>query len=261
MILCIDIGNTNCVFGIFENNDLIACFRLESKLSQTTDEYGVKILELLKYHNIDRTKIEGIIISSVVPPLDVNFEKMLVKYFNIKPLFVGPGTKTGVKISVDNPKQVGADIIVGAVASIHKYGSPVIIIDMGTAVTLFYVDDKKELIGGVIAPGINTAFNGLFKNTARLEEVKILETPTIIGRDTVACIQSAMVYGTSSMLDGLIRKMKKEITSDGILKDEDIKVVLTGGEAKLIRHFLEEEVIYDDNLLMDGLNIIYKKNQ
>ena len=131
MILCIDIGNTNCVFGVYENDKLIACFRLESNLSQTIDEYGFKVLELLKYHNLDSNNIEGIIVSSVVPPLDGTFEKMLLKYFNIKPIFVGPGTKTGVRINVDNPKQVGADIIVGAVASINKYGSPVIIVDIG----------------------------------------------------------------------------------------------------------------------------------
>ncbi|MCK9471042.1 MAG: type III pantothenate kinase [Bacilli bacterium] len=255
MILCIDIGNTNCVFGVFENDSLLTCFRLESKLSQTIDEYGVKVLELLKFHNLERQKIEGVIISSVVPPLDGTFEKMLVKYFNLKPLFVGPGTKTGVRISVDNPKQVGADIIVGAVASIQKYGTPTIIIDMGTAITLFYVDDKKELVGGVIAPGIRTGFGGLFKNTARLEEVKLHQPPSVIGRDTVSCIQSAMVHGTSAMIDGLIRKIKKEI---GI---EKINVVLTGGESRLIQHFLEEEVIYDEDLLMEGLNIIYKKNQ
>lgn len=260
MILCIDIGNTNCVFGVFDNDKLVTCFRLESKLSQTTDEYGVKILELLKYHRLDSSKISGIIISSVVPSLDTTFEKMLFKYFNIKPLFVGPGTKTGIKIVADNPKQVGADIIVGAVASIEKYGAPVIIIDMGTAITLFYVDGKKELIGGVIAPGIKTSFDGLFKNTARLEEVKLHEPPSIIGKDTVSCIQSAMIYGTSSMIDGLIRKMKKEITSSSKVKSEEIRVVLTGGEAKLIQHFLEEKVNFDDDLVMDGLNLIYKKN-
>ena len=261
MVLCIDIGNTNCVFGVFKNNTMVTGFRLESKLSQTTDEYGVRILELLKYHNIERIQIEGIIISSVVPPLDVTFEKMLLKYFNIKPLFVGPGTKTGIRIFVDNPKQVGADIIVGAVAATHKYGTPVIIIDMGTAITLFYVDNKNELVGGVIAPGIKTGFDGLFKNTARLEEVKLHEPPSVIGKDTVACIQSAMVYGTSSMIDGVIKKMKKEINKNEGYDSKNIKVVLTGGEAKLIQHFLEEEVIYDEDLLMDGLNIIFKKNQ
>lgn len=261
MILCIDIGNTNCVFGVFENDTLITCFRLESKLSQTTDEYGVKILELLKYHNLDRSKIKGIIISSVVPQLDVTFEKMLTKYFNIKPLFVGPGTKTGIKINVDNPKQVGADIIVGAVASIHKYGAPVIIVDMGTAITVFYVDSKKELVGGVIAPGIKTGFGGLFKNTSRLEEVKLELPPSIIGRDTVSCIQSAMIHGTSSMIDGIINKMKLDIVNSSNIAYDDVKVVLTGGESKFIKQFLQEKLIHDDDLLMEGLNIIYKKNQ
>lgn len=257
MILCVDIGNTNCVFGIYEKDNLIATFRLESNLSQTIDEYGFKVLELLKYHNIEYTKLEGIIIASVVPPLDGTFEKMCLKYFKLKPLFVGPGTKTGLRINVDNPKQVGADIIVGAVASIQKYSEPVIVVDMGTAITLFYVDSKKELVGGVIAPGIKTSFNGLFKNTARLEEVKLDRPPSVIGRDTVSCIQSAMVHGTAAMIDGIIRKMKKEIGND---KDK-IKVVLTGGESRFILNYLEEEVIYDEDLLMRGLNIIYHKNK
>jgi len=257
MILCIDVGNTNCVFGIFDNDTLVTSFRLESNLSQTADEYAVKVLGLLKYHNLDYTKIEGIIIASVVPPLDVTFERMCNKYFKRKPIFVGPGTKTGVRINVDNPKQVGADIIVGAVAAIHKYGAPVIIIDMGTAITLFYVDNKKELIGGIIAPGIKTSFNGLFKNAARLEEVKIDNPPSVIGRDTASCIQSAMIHGTVSMVDGLIRRMKKEIGEDA----NEVKVVLTGGEARFIMKFLEEKYIYDEDLIMDGLKILYHKNK
>ena len=160
---------------------------------------------------------------------------------------------------MDNPKQVGADIIVGAVAQ-SKNMVRLLFIDMGTAITLFYVDDKKELIGGVIAPGIKTGFDGLFKNTARLEEVKLHEPVTVIGKDTVSCIQSAMIYGTASMIDGLIRKMKAEIYESTKIDTANIKVILTGGESRLIQNYLEEKVIYDEDLLMDGLNIIYKKN-
>lgn len=255
MLLCVDIGNTNLVIGLFENDKLVISFSLESNLNQTKDEYGVKILDMINYNNLDKSKITGVIISSVVPTLDVTFEKMFLKYFGIKPLFVGPGIKTGIRINTDNPKQVGADIIIGAVAAVAKYGAPVIIIDMGTAITLFYVDEKKELLGGIIAPGIKISYDSLFKKTSKLEEVKFHEPINVIGRDTVGCIQSAMLYGTASMIDGLIKKMKKEINRD------DIKVVLTGGEARYIRHLLEEETIYYENLLLDGLLLTYNKNK
>ncbi len=258
MILCIDIGNTSSIFGIFKNDELISTFGLESKPGQSYDEYGVKLLELFKYNLLNKDEIEGIIISSVVPSLDLTYEKMFLKYFHQKPIFVGPGTKTGVKIAVDNPKQVGADIIVGIAAAIEKYEAPNIVIDMGTAITLFYVDSKKELIGGVISPGVKTSYEGLFKNTARLEEVKLNTPPSIIGKDTVSCIQSAMVYGTASMIDGIVRKMKQEIKKTK--KEENLKVIITGGEAKFIKDYLEEDVIYDENLVLEGLNLIYKKN-
>lgn len=254
MLLCIDIGNTNTVIGIFRKEELLASFRIESNLYQTADEYGIKLLEMFKYHSLDALDVEGVIISSVVPILDSTYEKMIAKYFNKKPLFVGPGIKTGIKITTDNPKQVGADIIVGAVASHHKYGAPVIIIDMGTAITFFYVDKKKELVGGIIAPGVKTSFKSLISNTSKLEEVKMNQPLNIIGRDTIACIQSAMIYGTSAMIDGVIRKMKEEIGLD------NIKVVLTGGEAKMLHQYLEEDVIYDENIIIEGLKIIYQKN-
>jgi type III pantothenate kinase len=254
MLLCIDIGNTNTVFGVFEQERLLAEFRLESNLHQTADEYGVKFLELLRYNGLNSQQIDGVIIASVVPSLDTIYEKMIRKYFHLVPLFVGPGIKTGINIKTDNPKQLGADILVGAVASLNKYGAPVIIIDMGTAITLFYVDASKELIGGIITPGIRTSYLGLFSKTSKLEEVKMDNPPNIIGKDTITCIQSGMIYGTASLLDGLIRKMKKVCGGNP-------KVIITGGEAAFVKNFLEEEVIFDENLLLDGLRIIYQKNK
>jgi len=255
MLLCIDIGNTNTVIGIYEAEKLLAYFRIESNLSQTADEYGVKLMAMFRYNNLEYTKLKGSIISSVVPNLDSTYEKMIIKYFNMTPLFVGPGVKSGIKIKTENPKQLGADILVGAVAGYYKYGAPVIIVDMGTAITFFYVDQNKELLGGVIAPGIKTAFRSLVSKTSRLEEVRMDAPLNVIGKDTTSCIQSAMIYGSASMIDGIIRKMKKEINID------NINVVLTGGEAKIIKDFLEEKVIYDDDLLLEGLRIIYNKNK
>jgi len=254
MLLCIDIGNTNTVFGVFDSNILLAEFRVESNLHHTADEYGVKFLELFRYNGLNPHQIDGVIIASVVPSLDTIYDRMIKKYFRIAPLFVGPGIKTGIKIKTDNPKQLGADILVGAVASLNKYGAPFIIVDMGTAITLFYVNADKELIGGIITPGIRTSYLGLFSKTSKLEEVKFDNPPNIIGKDTITCIQSGMIFGTASLIDGLIRKMKKEC-------GDDSKAIITGGEAATIKDFLEEEVVYDENLLLDGLRIIFQKNK
>jgi type III pantothenate kinase len=253
MLLCIDIGNTNVVLAVYAGNEILAEFIVESNLYQTADEYGIKIMDMFNYNNLDFSKITGVIIASVVPGLDSVFEKTIKKYLNLEPLFVGPGVKSGIRIKTDNPKQLGADILVGAVAAYHKYGAPVIIIDMGTAITLFYVDHEKELVGGIIVPGIRTSYAGLFSKTSRLEEVRAEKPLNVIGKDTVTCIQSGMIYGTASMIDGLIRKMKKELQKDAL-------VVITGGEALAIKDFLEEEVIYDRHLIMEGLRIIFNRN-
>lgn len=253
MLLCVDIGNTNIVIGLYDNNDtLIKKFRLKSSFERTADEYGVIIRNMLEYSGYQSKDIQGIIVSSVVPLLDTIFEKLSIDYFNITPIFVAPGLKSGIKIKIDNPKQLGADLLVGAVGAVSKYQSPIIIIDMGTAITLSVVNENKEFIGGIIYPGIKTAFNSLIKRTSRLEEAKFKNIDNIIGKDTVSCIQSGMIYGTSSMIDGIIRKTKKEIPN--------ARVVLTGGESKMILGYLEEEVIYDDDLLLDGLRILFYKN-
>lgn len=254
MLLCIDIGNTNIFLGVYEGNDLLAEFRLESNLNQTADEYAIKLMDIFNFYKLDIKKITGVIIASVVPRLDTIFEKAIKKFFGITPLFVGPGVKSGIHIKTDNPKQLGADILVGAVAGYYRYGAPVIVIDMGTAITLFYVSKDKELVGGIITPGIRTSYSGLFSKTAKLEEVRAVSPLNVIGKDTVTCIQSGMIFGTASMLDGLIRKMKTEV-------GEEAKVVLTGGEALTVKDYLEEEVIYDRHLLMEGLKIIYNKNK
>ncbi|MDD3107230.1 MAG: type III pantothenate kinase [Bacilli bacterium] len=254
MLLCIDIGNTNIVLGVFSQDKLVHSFRIQANLMQTSDEYGTKIIEILQFLGVDYHEIAGVIISSVVPGLDGTFEKMTDRYFNTKPLFVGPGTKSGIKIKIDNPKQLGADILVGAVATYHKYETPAIIIDMGTAITFAYLSQEKEILGGVIVPGIKTAFSGLVSKTSKLEEVRMDAPLKVIGKDTIASIQSGMIFGTASLIDGMIQKIKKEMHID------HVTTILTGGEAKVIKEYLQEPVIYDDNLLLEGLRLLYHKN-
>src|SRR5690554_3511296 len=184
MILGIDIGNTNIVIGIFDDNlQIIRDFRIQTNPAETDDELGVKLLQIFNFYGYNHQNVNGVIVSSVVPELDHIFERMIVKYFNINPLFVNPGIRTGIKVNIDNPKQLGADILVGIVAGKSKYGAPLIVIDMGTAIKFFYVNQNKELLGGIIAPGISTSFSNLFSKASRLEGVKIDVPPSIIGKD------------------------------------------------------------------------------
>lgn len=252
MLLCIDVGNTNIVFGVYDNDKKVCDFRLETLIKQTYDEYGLKVLDIMEKLKVDKNMITSAIIASVVPQIDMTLEMVCTKYFNVSPVFVGPGIKTGLKIKADNPKELGADILVECVCAYEKYGGNTIVIDMGTATTLFVVNDSKEIIGGIILPGLKISFATLFEKTSKLEEVKLNVPKSIIGTDTISCIQSGMIYGTSSQIDGLINKIKKEI--------KDAKVVLTGGIGGLIFKHLENEVIYDSDLILEGLNIIYKKN-
>jgi len=254
MLLCIDIGNTNVFLGVYEGNKLVAEFSMTSSGQQTADEVVIKLMDVFNLYKLDPEEIEGVIIASVVPRLDSVFEKAIRKFFRITPLFVGPGVKSGIHIKTDNPKQLGADILAGAVAAYHKYGAPAIIIDMGTAITLFYVSENKELLGGVITPGIRIAYSGLFSKAAKLEEVRAEAPASVIGKDTATCIQSGMVFGTAALVDGLIRRMKAEVGTNPA-------VVLTGGEAVIVKDHLEEEFIYDRHLVMDGLRLIYHKNE
>lgn len=253
MLLAVDIGNTNIVFGLFENDNFLTSFRLETNYSKTIDEYGIRFIEMIRFNNYKIEEVKGIIISSVVPQLDSIFEKMFIKYLKTKPMFVGVGTKTGINIKLDNPKQLGADILVGVVAAYSKYPTPLIVIDMGTATTFAYLNSKKEMLGGIILPGIKTSFSSLIQKTSRLEEVKVDIPNNIIGRDTVSSIQSGMIYGTVSMIDGLIRRIKKA--------EGEAVVVITGGESRYVINYLEEKVNYEENLILDGLKIIYNKNQ
>lgn len=251
MIICIDIGNTNIVLGVFQEKILRTTFRLETKIMRTEDEYGIRILENLHYIGINRDDIKGVIIASVVPEVDATFEKTFKKYFNITPMFVGVGIKTGIKVKIDNPRQLGSDLLVGAVAACDKYGCPCMVIDMGTATTFTVVNGKKELLGGIIYPGVLTAYGSLVKATSLLEAVKIGIPKNIVGKDTTASIQTGMIYGTVGAIKEMIAQVKKE--------NGEMKVIITGGISRFFVPYLAD-VIYDEHLLMDGLRIVYYKN-
>lgn len=252
MLLCIDIGNTNIVFGVYKNDQKICDFRLETKPKQTYDEYGLKVIDIMEKLGVRTFDIEDAIIASVVPQIDSTIEMVCIKYLGVNPIFVGPGIKTGLKIRTDNPKELGADILVGCVSAYYKYGGPIIVIDMGTATTLFVVDKDKVIIGGIIMPGLKISFSTLFEKTSKLEEVRINVPKSIIGTDTISCIQSGMIYGTSSQIDGLIDKIKDEVGG--------AKVILTGGIGGIIKPHLKNSVYYEPDLILEGLNYLHKKN-
>src|SRR5690554_5867480 len=253
VLICVDVGNTDIVLGIYKEDDLISTFRLQTKIMRTEDEYGQKLHYNLNYLNIKREEVTGVIISSVVPEVDSTLETTFKKYFNITPLFVGPGVKTGIQVKIDNPKQLGADLLVGAVAATNKYGAPCLIIDMGTAITFSLVNSRKEFLGGIIYPGIATAYSNLVKSTSLLESAKISEPKNVIGKDTENSIQSGMIYGTSGAVNGLIKKVFSEYG--------EMKILVTGGTSEYIIPHLDYKVIYDENLMMEGLRIIYYKNK
>lgn len=252
MIFTIDVGNTNIVLGVVDETNLIESFRIRTDWRKTSDEYAIMILEFISYLKIKREDIKGAIICSVVPSLNPILELMLKKHFNITPLFVGPGLKTGIELHMPNPREVGPDILVGLVAAGNKYGFPTIAIDMGTATTLAYCDKNKTFYGGIIICGIKTAFNELVSKTSMLQNVAFIAPKQVINPGTVEALQSGAVYGYACMIDGLIRKIKAE--------RGEATVVLTGGEARIIKDYLEEKVIYDDDLVSEGLIMLYNKN-
>ncbi|MGA1845980.1 type III pantothenate kinase [Deferribacter abyssi] len=256
MILAIDIGNTNIVLGVFYNNKLIANFRLATDYLKTTDEYASIIMLLMEKNNINVKDFRGVIISSVVPSLIYTFSKLCRKYLNSDPMIVGPGVKTGVKINIENPKEVGADRIVNAAAVISMYGYPSIIVDFGTATTFDVIDKNGSYVGGLICPGIKLSIKALHTGTAKLPEVEIEKTDRIVGSNTIRSIQSGIYYGYLSMVDGIIERIIDELKCD----TEKLSVITTGGLGSI---FVEESKylqVYEPNLTLEGLRIIYEKN-
>ncbi|KKY01647.1 MULTISPECIES: type III pantothenate kinase [Paraclostridium] len=255
MLLVFDVGNTNMVLGIYEGKELKNYWRISTDKAKTSDEYGMLINNLFQYDNVDKNSIKDIIISSVVPNVMHSLENFCVKYFNKQPLIVGPGIKTGLNIKYDNPKQVGADRIVNAVAAIEKYKSPMIIIDFGTATTFCAISEKGEYLGGTIAPGIKISSEALFQRASKLPRVELLKPGMTICKNTVSAMQSGIIYGYVGLVDKIIAMMKKE------LGNEDIKVIATGGLSSLIASETDSIDCVDKNLTLEGLKIIYNKNK
>ncbi|MEK4523452.1 type III pantothenate kinase [Psychrobacillus sp. FSL W7-1457] len=253
MILVLDTGNTNIVLGIYHNDQLIHHWRMETDRRKTEDEFGMQVKALFSHVNITFEQIEGIIISSVVPPIMFSLEAMCKKYFGIKPLVVGPGVKTGLNIKYENPREVGADRIVNAVAAIHEYGAPLIIVDFGTATTYCYVNEKGEYLGGAIAPGIGISTEALFEKASKLPRIELTTPEHVIGKNTVSAMQSGIVFGYVGQVEGIVNRMKK-------VSKVTPKVISTGGLAPLIGNETTIMDMIDPFLTLKGLYLIYQRN-
>lgn len=253
MLLAVDIGNTNITLGAFEESALTFTARIATDSEKTADQYAVEIKSLLELNGRSPEEIEDSIIASVVPAVGKSISKAVSKLCHIVPLMLGPGVKTGLNIKIDNPAQLGADLVAGAVGALDVYTTPCVVIDMGTASTVSVIDKNGTFLGGVIAAGVRLTLKALAENTAMLNSIPIEAPKSVIGGNTVECMQSGLVFGTAAMLDGLIKRISNEL-------GETPTVVATGGLSKEIITHCEADIIYNENLLLDGLRVIYEKN-
>lgn len=255
MILVIDVGNTNIVLGIYEGKKLVNFWRVKTDEGKTSDEYGLIVYQLFEINGFKFSDIEEIVICSVVPPAMYALEHMARKYFSKEPLVIGPGIKTGMNIKYDNPKEVGADRIVDAVAAYELYGGPLIIVDFGTATTYSAISKNGEYLGGAISPGVRISMDALFEKTAKLPRVELVKPGIVICKNTVNSMQAGIIYGHVGQVDYIVRRMKKE------LGESDVKVIATGGLSKLIASESETIDTVNGLLTLEGLRIIYERNR
>ncbi len=254
MLLVIDIGNTNIVFGVYEDGKLLNHWRLSTVIQKTVDEYAILLNSLLYIDKIKLSQIDSAIISCVVPPLLIPFEIVCRKFIGIMPIVVEPGIKTGMPIHYENPSELGADRIVNAVAGYERHKRSLIIVDFGTATTFDYITARGEYVGGAIVPGVMISLEALFERASKLPRVELVKPRSIVGKNTVTAMQSGILYGYSSLVDGIVRKMREEVKTDPY-------VVATGGLSSLIFKGSETINEVDEFLTLRGLKILYEKNK
>lgn len=255
MLLTIDVGNTNITLGVFEGDDLLGSFRVTTKINRTSDEFGITFREILRSNNLDARGIQDVIIASVVPNVMHSLTSSIIKYFDIQPIIVEAGIKTGIRIVAENPKQIGADRIVDAAGAFKLYGGPVLVLDYGTATTYDLVDGNGTLLSCVIAPGIRTSARALWEGAAKLPEIEIKKPDKILAKETISSMQAGLVFGQIGQTEYIVKHMIEE---SGF---ENVKVVATGGLGNLIASETQCIDIYNPNLTLYGMKFIYDKQK